>query len=717
MEKTKFNDNTIRFRFGNPLSTDAVVLTEVGGHSETNLEKYNILADETGTISLPIAEEDLVLCLGETLGGINKRGKVYESFATDDPIHTPEKKALYGAHNFLIFEGSKTFGLFIDSPGKVIFDVGFTTTDIVSIKVENPDYDLYLIEGDTVNSISTEFRKLIGKPYVPPKWAFGYQQCRWSYPDHLEIRDVAKNMRANDIPCDTIYLDIDYMEDFKDFTVSEERFPDFENFVSEMKEDGFRLIPIIDAGVKIEEGYDIYEEGKEKGYFAVDEDGEPFVAAVWPGRVHFPDFLNPEARLWFGEKYKWLIDQGIEGFWNDMNEPAIFYSEQGLKEAFDHARISENENLNIYSFFGLKDKFMNLSNNDEDYKRFYHKVDGKMVNHYDVHNLYGYNMTRAAAEGFERIDENKRFLMFSRASYVGMHRYGGIWMGDNSSWWEHIRLNLTMLPGLNMCGFLYSGADTGGFSCDADSELSIRWSQLSAFTPLFRNHAAMGTRRQEPYAFDDKTTAIKRNIINFRYALIPYIYSEYMKAVREDQLLFKPLLFDYPDEDARRVETQLCMGDGLMIAPVMERNARGRYVYVPEDMLLWKVKDYRERTFEIMEKGHHYIPVALEEMPLFIRKNKLIVLGEHGQTVETMPKDELLVVGYVSDQATYVLYDDDGTTKDYDDGKYSEVTIDVKYDDGEFDIRVHNEGNTELKKIKLELMDKEGRLKCTSIEL
>ncbi len=228
----------------------------------------------------------------------------------------------------------------------------------------------------------------------------------------------------------------------KDFTVSDERFPQFETFVKSMKDKGFRLIPIIDAGVKIEQGYDVYEEGIKNDYFCSDVDGNPFVAAVWPGKCHFPDFLNPEVRKWFGLKYKILTDLGIEGFWNDMNEPAIFYSEKGLKEAIELAKESEHKNLDIYSFFELKDKFNNIMNNLDDHKSFYHQIDGKQVNHYDVHNLFGYNMTRAASEGFTEIDPNKRFLMFSRASYVGMHRYGGIWTGDNHSWWEHVLLNI-----------------------------------------------------------------------------------------------------------------------------------------------------------------------------------------------------------------------------------------------------------------------------------
>ena len=263
-----------------------------------------------------------------------------------------------------------------------------------------------------------------------------------------------------------IYMDIDYMQSFKDFTVNEENFPDFPEFVQEMDDQDIRLIPIIDAGVKVEPGYEIYEEGVKNNYFCKREDGSDFVAAVWPGDTHFPDMLNPEARKWFGDKYRFLIEQGIEGFWNDMNEPAIFYSSEGLAEARELAGEFAKDTEGKTHPWEMQDKMLSIANNPEDYKRFYHNVDGKKIRHDKVHNLFGYNMTRAAGEAFERIDPEKRFLMFSRSSYIGMHRYGGIWTGDNKSWWSHILLNLKMLPSLNMCGFLYTGADLGGFGSD-----------------------------------------------------------------------------------------------------------------------------------------------------------------------------------------------------------------------------------------------------------
>ena len=401
----------------------------------------------------------------------------------------------------------------------------------------------------------------------------------------------------------------------------------------------------------------------EKNYFCKREDGSDFAAAVWPGYTHFPDVLNPEARKWFGDHYRCLIDQGIEGFWNDMNEPAIFYSKEGmdeLKETLRKYTESGEEDIPVWS---LGDQVEALANNKEDYQRFYHNVNGEKIRHDKVHNLFGYNMTRAAGEAFERIEPDRRFLMFSRSSYVGMHRYGGIWTGDNKSWWSHLLLNLKMMPSLNMCGFLYTGADLGGFGADATRDLVLRWLALGVFTPLMRNHAAIGTREQEPYQFERIEDF--RGIIETRYRLIPYLYSEYMKAALSDDMYFKPLAFVYPeDKHALRVEDQMMLGNEIMIAPVYTQNAFGRYVYLPEKMKLVKFGKDSAYTEEVLEKGHHYVEVALDEVPLFIREGKCIPVARASQCVAQIDTMHLELLGF--EGAEYTLYEDDGVYKDYD---------------------------------------------------
>lgn len=662
------------------------------------------------TWQLNLNEDDVVYGLGQNVRGMNKRGFVYESFCSDDPNHTPDKKSLYGAHNFFVVLGEKTWGIYIDFAGKVTFDVGFEHQDILKIDIEGMDFDAYIFNG-TYKQVVNQFRSLIGLSYVPPKWGFGYQQSRWSYVDENEVRSIAEKFDEHDLPCDAIYLDIDYMERFKDFTISDERFPEFQSFVSEMKLKDIKLIPIIDAGIKIESGYDVYEEGIQNNYFCNDVNGNPFVAAVWPGKVHFPDFLNSQTRKWFGQKYHQLLELGIEGFWNDMNEPAIFYSDQGLKEAISFVSNQAGKNLDINTFFELKDKILNISNSEADYRSMYHNYDGMIINHYDAHNLFGYFMTRAAAEGFESYAPEKRHFMITRASHIGMAKHSGIWTGDNHSWWEHLKLNIQMMPALGMAGFLYSGADTGGFGGEASGELLMRWLQFSIFTPLLRNHSAMGTRKQEPWMFESETLGRIRDVIRLRYALVPYLYSEFMKANFNNDLLFAPLSYEYDDPRSKQVEDQLLLGDSLMLAPLYEQNSRGRFVYLPEKMVLWKATAFehlKEEQFNLMEEGYHFVDVALNEIPLYLKPGKLIVMTKPKNRISTLDDSNLVVLGFVPEHAIYELYNDDGVTKSYKSGDSIKTCFKVGRLDNEYHISVDT-NDMELKTITFYLIDDQGK--------
>ena len=649
-----------RYEYGNPFDTEAIV--EKVDATKGN-PKYGTISQKEGfAFTYIMDDDDIVYGLGEANRGINKRGYCYISDCADDDEHTEDKRSLYAAHNFIIVSGKQTFGMFFDYPSTLTFDIGYTRMDTMKVSCENADLNLYVFEGENAYDIVKQFRKVIGRSYIPPKFAFGFGQSRWGYETKEDFCKVADGYRDNHIPLDMIYMDIDYMQDFKDFTVNEENFKDFPGFVQEMKDKNIRMIPIIDAGVKVEDGYSVYEEGVEKQYFCKREDGSDFVAAVWPGDTHFPDVLNADARKWFGDQYRFLTEQGIEGFWNDMNEPAIFYSKEGLAEAKEVTRRFADDEEDKIQSWKVGVKLLGLANNHEDYRRFYHLVNGKKVRHDKVHNLFGYNMTRAAGEAFERIDPDKRFLMFSRSSYVGMHRYGGIWTGDNKSWWSHILLNLKMMPSLNMCGFLYTGADLGGFGADTTRDLLLRHLALGVFTPLMRDHAAKGTREQECYQFEQIEDF--RHVIGVRYRLIPYLYSEYMKAALNDDMYFKPLAFEYPkDKRAVRVEDQLMIGNEIMIAPVYEQNARGRYVYLPETMKFVKFLPDGTIMEEILEKGDHYVEIALNEVPLFIRSGKCIPLAEAVESVAELDTENLKMIGF--EGAQYTLYEDDGIHKDY----------------------------------------------------
>lgn len=664
-----------KYTYGNPFQTDAVV---------QKLEVQNgdvpyftvVKTEEQLQFEYTLENEEKVYGLGENVRGINKRGWIYKSCCADEPNHVEDRTSLYASHNFLVLDGGKEqFGVFFDYPGIITFDVGYTHLNELKITLSEPDADVYVMTGESILDIVKQFRQLIGRSYIPPKWAFGYQQSRWGYMNEADIREVVKGHREKKIPLESIYMDIDYMERFKDFTVNQERFPDFPEFVKEMKAQHIHLVPIIDAGVKVEEGYDVYEEGIEKGYFCKKENGEYFVAGVWPGKVHFPDVLNKEAREWFGNKYQVLLDQGIEGFWNDMNEPSIFFAQDRMDETFDKIAELKDKNLDLDTFQQFTGLVGSLANNTDDFKKFYHNVDGKMMRHDKVHNLFGYNMTRAAGEAFERLSPEKRILMFSRSSYIGMHRYGGIWTGDNKSWWNHLLLNLRMMPSLNMVGILYTGADIGGFGADATEDLVMRWIQLAMFSPLMRNHSAIGTREQEVYRFDHIEEF--RKIINIRYGLLAYIYSEYMKSALNSEMYFKPLSFVYTDDEfASQVEDQLLVGDSLMIAPVYNQNAKGRYVYLPEEMAMLRFRGVDDYDTEILPAGHHYVEAGLFEMLVFVRPDKILVLTDGGEYADEVDCDHVKALAFVKTKAEYVWYEDDGMGKDYENpDNYGRITI------------------------------------------
>lgn len=650
-----------KYVWGHPFETDAVV-----EDLETQTGDLPYLEYRKDSFCYQMGKEDIIYGLGENVRGINKRGWIYTSYATDDPDHLESVRSLYGAHNFFLVDGRNRFGVFVDHPGKVTFDMGYSNINEIRIIPSTMNFKLYILEGQSLKDIVKCFRKMIGTSYIAPRWALGYGQSRWGYASAEDIREVCEKYRSNQVPLDMIYLDIDYMKGYRNFTIDEQAYSDFPKLVKEMRDRNIHLIPIIDAGVKAEEGYFVDDEGREAGYYMKNADGTEFVGTVWPGEVHFPDFLNPKAREWFGNHYAFLLDQGIDGFWNDMNEPAIFYSKRGMEEV--RRELEEK-----FAGDGISHEELNhlgwalnaLKNNPEDYRSMYHTVNGEMICHEDVHNLYGYFMTRAAGEAFDRLRPEERILVFSRSSYTGMHRYGGIWTGDNQSWWSHLKMNLSMLPALNMQGFLYCGADLGGFGADVTEDLLMRWLELGIFTPLMRNHSAKGTRLQEVYQFTDIQAF--RRIIGLRYFLLPYLYSEYMKACLQDEMLFRPLAFDYEtDTHAAQVNDQLMVGDSVMIAPVLEQNASGRYVYLPEEMKMLRLRSIQDYDVEILAKGHHYVSAKLDEVLLFIRPDHLIVVSEGGECESEIDFEKVKTISFVKSKAVYAYYYDDGISKDYD---------------------------------------------------
>lgn len=627
-----------QYLFGVPVETFAVTAEVPKG---TELPYFS---QEKGmTFTCALGAEDIVYGLGETMRGINKRGGRYISFNYDDHNHRDDMPSMYGAHNFIVVDGEQTFGAFFDTPAKVVFDVDSDGSGQLSVACESSDLRLYIVEGRGAYDIVRQFLGIIGRSFLPPLWAFGYGQSRWGYKTAREVSRVADKYREAGIPLDYICLDIDYMDRYIDFTVNRRRFPKMAEYTAGMLERGLHLVPIVDAGVKIEPGNAVYEEGVQNGYFCKNRDGRDFQAEVWPGMTHFPDFMQEKARAWFGGHYQFYTGLGLEGFWNDMNEPAIFSTEYRKKDAPPDADRGDLDQPDRHI---------------ADFKDFFHRLDdGRHISNYKVHNLYGAMMTRASGEGLSKLLD-RRYLLFSRSSYIGAHRYGGIWTGDNASTWKMLRQNVYHMPSLNMCGFLYSGADTGGFGGNASRELLLRWLAVSVFTPLMRNHSAIGTRKQECYRF--RNTEDFKTIISLRYRLLPYLYSEYMKAALRQDMLIRPLAFDYPDDKkAREIEDQLMIGESIMIAPILEPGVKGRIVYLPEPMT--EVR-YNREGFTCMDvgAGERTAMAPLNTVVFYIRQGRLVPVGE---PVSNTAEMDLLDVELLGSGTVYEQYVDDGYTK------------------------------------------------------
>ncbi len=654
------------YRFGSPDQTDSIrhqPQPEKSWNSSVNLQYYQTF-NQTN-FSLSLNPESSIYGLGQNIGPINRRGATYRLFNMQARPQTPDCRAVNGPYAFSIIKNKNSCqGILIDCPAEINFDCGFTKPDLLSICIESLDFDLYLIEGIDVKDILKEYTSLTGKSYLPPKWAFGFQQSRYSYMNAKEVQEIAQNFRSRQIPCDAIYLDIDYMEDYKVFTVDPEPFPNFANFTKEIQGQGFHLIPIIDPGVKIESGYSVYEEGVSKGYFCKNAEGQDYIAAVWPSLIHFPDFLRAEVREWWGNLYKFFTDLGISAFWNDMNEPEIFYSPdsiQQLKKRVTELDYTAWRDLDPIHYKINLDRFM--LNSETFYPDFFHQTPTGLVPHQELHNLYGFKMLQAASEGLQKLNPNQRYFLISRSSMLGVNRLAGVWTGDNSSWWEHLKLNIQMVISLNLCGVLYSGSDIGGHCGNADEELLIRWTQLGAFLPLFRNHTEKSSRRQEPWAYSSTATEIIKDVITLRYALIDYLYSEFLKAREQNLPFIRPVFLEFAEAGLDEINDQFLCGASLMIAPVIEPNARHRTIILPEfNWLYWCASKHDQYNFQVLAPGIHRLLVALNQIPIFIKENHLILLTEPEQFQGEKIKSEAIIIGLINQESSFTFYYDDGVT-------------------------------------------------------
>jgi alpha-glucosidase len=608
-----------------------VSIAEEEGHkAEASSEKHKI------EIIKKMFGDEKFYGLGDKTGHLNKRGYGYEMWNTDDPSpHVESNKALYKSIPFFItLRDESVFGIFFDNTFKSYFDMGKENSEYYYFGADNGNLDYYFIGGSNIEDILMGYTNLTGKTPLPQIWTLGYQQSRWSYAPESRVREIAENFREKDIPCDVIHLDIDYMDDYKVFTWDRSKFPNEKNALNELKEKGFKIVTIIDPGVKKEKDYSIYETGLKNNYFATDKDGVTYVNKVWPGDSVFPDFSQSETRSWWAENQKIMLESGVAGIWNDMNEPASF-----------NGPLPDDV------------KFKN---------------EGRNTDHTEIHNVYGHLMSKATFEGIKEYS-GKRPFVITRAAYAGTQKYSTVWTGDNQSFWEHLRMSVPMLLNLGMCGMGFCGTDVGGFSFDCTGELLSRWVQVGCFTPLFRNHSCANTRDQEPWAFDEETLNINRKYIKLRYKLLPYLYDLMWKGEKTGLPIMRPLVMHYTkDKNVHEINDQFLFGENILVAPILEQGKKYRTVYLPEGQWI----DYW--TKEVI-KGEQIIikEAPLDICPIYIKVGSIIPNYPEQSYVGEKEVKELTLDIYPG-EAQYVHYMDDGESFKYRNGEYTLYEFSMK---------------------------------------
>ena len=628
------------------------------------LEGHTVGKDEEKTDSVTIikklGKDDAIYGLGDKPGCLNKRGYSYVNWNTDDPApHVDSFKSLYKSIPFFIVLGDEyCYGIFADNTYKTTFDFGYENTDYYFVEHEKGELDYYFMPGNDMAEVVGLYTSMTGTTPLYQRWIYGSHQSRWGYYTQDEVLDIADKFRELDIPCDVIHMDIDYMNGYRVFTFDDKKFPDVKGLSEKLADRGVKLISIIDPGVKKDEDYFMYKEGMEMDAFAHDTDGSVYENAVWPGTSVFPDFTKQSVRSWWGDKTKILLEHGISGIWNDMNEPASFRGELPQDVVFT----------------------------DEDQK----------TDHAAMHNVYGHLMSKATYEGLKEADGRRPFVI-TRACYAGTQKYSTVWTGDNQSLWAHLRMAVPQLCNLGMSGIAFAGTDVGGFGADCTPELMCRWVQVGAFSPLFRNHSSMGSTFQEPWQFDEETIRIYRKFVELRYQLLPYLYDLFRECELTGLPIMRPLVLHYEnDPEVWNLNGEFLVGENLLAAPVLEQGETKKIVYLPEGV--WY--DYETKK-PYQGRQYYMVDAPLDTCPMFVKEGGMIPTYELAQYVGEKPYDTLKMRVYPGN-GTYLHYQDNGADFAYRDGAYNVYEFTHEGDKKEASVQMKKEGYTKYKNILFE---------------
>lgn len=585
--------------------------------------------------------------LGDKVGPLDRREQSFMLWNTDAFGFQESTDPIYKSIPFfLAVRGARATGVFFDNTWRSNFDFGKSRHGVYSYGAEGGAIDYYILYGPEAKHVLNSYAWLTGPTPLPPLWALGYQQSRYSYESEARVREIADRLRADRIPSDAIYLDIDYQQNNRPFTVDAQRFPHFQQMLQDLKKQGFHTVAITDLHIaKLPDaGYTPYDTGMAGDHFVKNADGSVFVGPVWPGPSVFPEFTRQSTREWWGMLYQNFVSQGLAGFWNDMNEPAVFVPSKTMPDEVRH-RIDEP---------GFQPR---------------------VATHVEIHDVFGMENSRATYEGLLKLAPDQRPFVLTRASYAGGHRYAATWTGDNSSTWNHLRMTTPMLLNLGLSGFAFSGADVGGFAGTPQPDLLTRWIQMATFQPIDRNHTEKGSADQEPWVHGREQENNRRRYIEERYRLLPYLYTTAEEMSRTGLPIVRPLFLEFPtatvdghplDLDAGN---QFLFGPDLLVAPAPYPDELSAYqVHLPPGD--WY--DYWTGAKVASAAKLSVVPIKpnLDTLPVYVREGSIIPLQPLTQSTNEVAQGPLTLRVYPGRNCNGSLYQDDGKTRSYLKGEF-----------------------------------------------
>jgi alpha-glucosidase len=591
--------------------------------------------------------------LGDKVGSLDRRDRSFSLWNTDFFRFQESDDPIYKSIPFfLTLNDGRSVGVFLDSTWRSNFDFGQGVRDVYSFGAEGGSPDYYIIYGPEPKKVLETYAWLTGMPPLPPVWAFGYQQSRYSYETEARVREIAGRLRADKIPADVIYLDIDFQEHHRPFTVDATAFPHFEPMVADLRKAGLRIVTITDLHIADlpSAGYAPYDSGIAGDHFVKNPDGSVYVGEVWPGPSVFPDFTAQDARDWWGTLYKQFVAEGVSGFWNDMNEPSVFKVASKTMPLTVQHLIQEP---------GFKNR---------------------IATHQEIHDVYGMENSRATFEGLLKQDPVHRPFVMTRATYAGGQRYAVTWTGDNTSSWNHLRMATPMILNLGLSGFGMTGADVGGFAGTPKPELLTKWMEIAAFQPIDRNHANKGTGNREPWVYGPEQEAIQRRYVEERYRLLPYLYTTAEEMARTGLPIARPLFLEFPtavlDNEPLDVSAgnQFLAGSSLLVAPPLFLEQPDDYdVILPGANWFeyWTGTAVAPKLFD-QARAATVVPIhpTLETLPVFVRGGSILPLQPLVQNTSERPDGPLTLRVYPGADCAGSLYLDDGTTFEYRKGAF-----------------------------------------------